>query len=272
MPRPPRRSARPSLEGLERRSLLSTVLGLTDKNSLITFDSAGPGTISGVLPISGLPAGESIVAIDIQPSTGKVFGLGNKSHLYTISLTSGAATPVSTTPFSTGLVGGQFAIDDNPVTDVIRVVDDAGQNIRVSPTTGLVVGTDGDLAYATARRERRQSPQDVAALAYTDNVAGASSTTAYAIDTSNGTLDRLGSPGGTPVAPDTGQLTTVGALGVAIGSATGAAFGFDVVGSSTSAFAVLSPVTGANAGKPVLSSINSRRGVATAVGSSAPAR
>ncbi len=265
MSRPARRSARPSLEGLERRSLLSTVLGLTDQNSLITFDSAGPGAISGVLPISGLPAGESIVAIDIQPSTGTVFGLGSKSHLYAISLTSGAATAVSATPFSTGLVGGQFAMDDNPVTDVIRVVDDAGQNLRVSPTTGLVAGTDGGLAYASGDVNASKAP-DVVALGYTDNVAGSTTTTAYAIDASTGTLDLLGSPGGSPVSPDSGQLTTVGPLGVAIGAATGAAFGFDVVGASTTAFAILSPSTGTNAGKPVLFSINLATGAATSVG------
>ncbi len=227
-PRSRRRSALPSVEGLEGRTLLSTILALTNNDSLITFDSAAPTSVSGVLPITGLPSGETMVAIDFQPATGQVFGLGSKSHLYTINLLSGAATAVSTTAFSTALVGGQFAMDDHPVTNLLRIVDDAGQNFRVDPSTGLVAGNDGTLTYASGDPNVGKAP-DIVALAYTNNVAGATSTTAYAVDGSNGTLDLLGSPGGSPSSPDSGQLTTVGSLGVTVDSSTGGSFGLDVL-------------------------------------------
>jgi hypothetical protein len=263
--RPRRRAARPAVEGLEGRTLLSTILALTSSDSLITFDSAAPASVSGVLAITGLPSGEHVVAIDFQPVTGQVFGLASKSHLYSINLLSGAATAVSTTAFSTALVGGQFAMDDNPVTNLLRIVDDSGQNFRVSPSTGLVAGNDGTLTYASGDPNVGKAP-DLVGLAYTNNVAGATSTTAYAIGATTGTLDLLGSPGGTPSSPDSGQLTTVGSLGVTVANSTGGSFGFDVLGATTTAFAIVTPTSGANANKPVLYSVNLATGAATSVG------
>ncbi|HEY2156763.1 MAG TPA: DUF4394 domain-containing protein [Isosphaeraceae bacterium] len=259
------RSSRPAVEGLEGRTLLSTILALTSNDSLLTFDSAAPASVSGVLAITGVPSGESIVAIDFQPATGQVFGLGSKSHLYTIDLLSGAATAVSTTAFSTALVGGQFAMDDNPVTNLLRIVDDSGQNFRVNPSTGAVAGNDGTLTYAIGDPNVGEAP-DIVGLAYTNNVAGATSTTAYAIDATTGTLDLLGSPDGTPSSPDSGQLTTVGSLGVTVANSTGGSFGLDILGATTTAFAILTPTSGTNANKPVLYSINLSTGAATSLG------
>jgi hypothetical protein len=50
--------------------------------------------------------------------------------------------------------------------------------------------------------------------AYTNSVAGATTTTNYAIDAGLDVLVTQGSVGGTPVSPNTGRLFTVGRLGV----------------------------------------------------------
>src|SRR4051812_11551422 len=68
------------------------VVGLTNTNSLVTFDSATPGTASAPIPITGLVGTETLFDIDIRPATLQLYGLGSQSRLYTINPTTGAAT------------------------------------------------------------------------------------------------------------------------------------------------------------------------------------
>jgi hypothetical protein len=123
------------------------------------------------------------------------------------------------------LDGNSFGFDFNPTVDRIRVVSNAGQNLRLNPDTGQIVDSDpntpgvqsdSDLAYATGDSNQGQSP-NVVGSAYTNNVAGATTTTLYGIDSA---LDILV----TQNPPNNGTLNTVGALGV---NATGVV-GFDV--------------------------------------------
>jgi hypothetical protein len=252
------RSIRLSIEGLESRSLLSTLFAITDADSLLTIDSANPGTVEATTAITGLPVGETIVAVDILPTTGAVIGLGSQEHLYTINLKTGAATAVNASAFTPALVGTRFSIDANPVTGLIRLVDDSGQNLRISPTTGTVTASDARLGYALGDPNAGTTP-NVVAVAHTSNRPGASSTTAYAIDSSLGALVTLGSIGGSPTLPDSGQLATVGSLGVNITNAVG----FDIVGASDTAYAALTPTSSTT---PALYTINLATGAATTVG------
>ena len=45
---------RPLVESLEDRRLLATVVGLTTANSLVRFDSASPGTVTNIGPVTGI--------------------------------------------------------------------------------------------------------------------------------------------------------------------------------------------------------------------------
>jgi hypothetical protein len=122
------------------------------------------------------------------------------------------------------------------------VVGNGGQNLRVHPDTGAVVDADPNqpglqvdarLAYAAGDVNAGRAPVVVAA-GYTYNKVNEKITTNYAIDAGAGTLVFQGSKeGATPVvSPNTGQLTTVGKLGLApferaafdIADTTGAAF------------------------------------------------
>jgi len=109
--------------------------------------------------------------------------------------------------------------DFNPVADLIRVVTSTGQNLRINPDTGLVVAVDTALSFAAGDPNAGRSAS-VSAAAYTNNFSGATSTTLYTITNGNGSgpdstvLATQGSPGGTPVSPNTGQLFTVGNVGV----------------------------------------------------------
>jgi hypothetical protein len=212
-----------------RAELIYVVVGNTVLGS---FDSATPLTQTQV-PITGLQAGETVLGIDLRPATGQLYALGSTSRLYTINPATGAATQVgSAGAFS--LNGTLFGFDFNPTVDRIRVVSNTGQNIRLNPNDGTLTATDTNLAYAAGDPNSGTSPLDEGA-AYVNNTAGAPSTTLFGIDSGLDVLVRQGSIDGSPLSPNTGQLVTIGSLGV---NGTGLV-GFDVSGVTGIAYATL---------------------------------
>ncbi len=174
-----------------------TVFGIDLSGRLVTFDSAAPATITSTRVISGT-IGSAILGIDFRPATGELFALGGNSQLYTINTGTGTATAVGG-PIA-GLSGSNFGFDFNPTVDRIRLVSDAGQNLRLNPATGAIAATDTAYTYAGG------GTPTITAVGYTNSVAGATSTTLYGIDYTLNTLALIGSPNG-------GAVTTVGALG-----------------------------------------------------------
>jgi hypothetical protein len=124
------------------------------------------------------------------------------------------------------LSGTSFAFDFNPVTDRIRVVSNAGQNLRLNPDTGVLAIADPNVAYAAGDPNNGATPNIVGA-AYSNNFVGAGSTTLYDIDA---TLRILATQD-----PATGELHTVGSLG--LGFTLQDALGFDISGISGIAYA-----------------------------------
>lgn len=235
-----------------------SVWALTTTNKLVNFSSLAPGTIRSNLTITGLQAGEALVGIDFRPRTGQLFGIGSTSRVYTINISTGAATQVGTAAFTPALNGTKFGVDFNPVPDRIRLVSEADQNLRLNPDTGGLAGTDTTLVYAAGDPNAAANP-NVVGVAYTNNVAGTATTTIYGIDANLDILVRQGSVGGTPTSPNTGQLTTIGSLGVN----TTEQVGFDIADFNDAAFASL---TTAAATQSQLYTINLSTGAATAIG------
>jgi hypothetical protein len=179
-------------------------VAITANNRLLNFDTEAPENITIDVPITGLAAGDFFLGIDFRPADRSLYGLANGGALYRINVATGAATRVtvlspdpsdSSAPF-TGLSGNSFGIDFNPVVDRLRVVSDTEQNLRINPTTGGVI-TDNPL-----------NPGDpsVTGAAYSNNFAGATTTTLYVIDSQSNTL-AIQNP------PNNGSLSTVGPLG-----------------------------------------------------------
>lgn len=211
---------------------LATQAGLgAQRQRLIAFDADNPGTLINDVPIQGLQTGETLKGIDFRPADGNLYGLGSSSRLYRIDFRTGVATQVGTGTFTPPLDSGVptaqtnsvafFGFDFNPVPDRIRVVSNVNdQNLRLVPTTGAVVDadtgttgtqTDPNVAYAAGDPNAGDRP-DIVGAAYTNNFAGASSTTNYAIDVRADGSARLvtqGSVNGTPTSPNTGQLFSV---------------------------------------------------------------
>jgi hypothetical protein len=222
---------------------VSNAFAIGSSNNLLSFNVSVPNKINSDKPITGLQAGEAILAIDIRPATGQLYGLGSTSRLYMIDKTTAVATVVGTTPFTPALSGATFGFDFSPPADRIRVVSNARQNIRLNPETGAVAGVDADLTPGTPA---------VSAAAYTNNQAGSATTVLYVIDPSTDKLYTMGSP-----SPNTGVLTDVGALGINVDGNNG----FDISGTDNKAYALL---TIGSATK--LYSINLSTGAAIAVG------
>jgi hypothetical protein len=186
--------------------------------SLYSFGIDSPGSTNFINTVTGLPSGESMVGIDFRPATGQLYGLSSGGKLYTIDTGTGAATAIGGT--GAELNGSFFGVDFNPTVDRIRVTSSNNQNLRMHPTTGNVAFTDINLAF-----ENGDSPF-VVASAYTNNFAGATTTTLYNLDSRSNTLLRQ-------APPNDGRVNLVGNLGVDFdGNA-----GFDIFGPN--AYAVL---------------------------------
>jgi uncharacterized protein (TIGR03437 family) len=234
------------------------VWALTASNKLVSFSTLAPTTITKTLTVTGLQSGETLQGIDFRPRTAQLVAVGSTSRIYTINLSTGAATQIGSAAFTPALSGAKFGVDFNPVPDRIRVVSDADQNLRLNPDTGGVAGTDTTLVYATGDANAAANP-NIVGVGYTNNISGATTTTLYGIDSNLDILVRQGSAGGAPTSPNTGQLFTIGALGVN----TTDQVGFDVADFNDAAFASL---TTSGAAQSQLYSINLTTGAATVVG------
>ena len=218
-------------------------VAVTVSNKLLKFNAGRPDRILTTLNITGLQAGETLLGIDYRVAKEQLYALGSSGRLYIINEDTAVASVVGV-PFSVKLDGTQFGFDFNPTVDRIRVVSNTGQNLRLHPDTGAVVDsnptlegvqTDGKLTYAAGDVNFGKSPTTVGA-AYSYNKADTKITTNFALDAAAGTLVTQGSREGMmpAVSPNTGQLFTIGSLGMTFNSAA-----FDIQALSDVAFAAL---------------------------------
>ncbi|MCD9853587.1 DUF4394 domain-containing protein [Epilithonimonas sp. JDS] len=207
-------------------------------NTLQIFNPNKPEPVSKA--ITGLQNGEGILGIDFRPLNGQLYALGSSSRIYTINLGTGAATQVGSGTLSTPLIGTEFGFDFNPTVDRIRVVSDAGQNLRLNPIDGAVAAVDGIINPGTPT---------LSSAAYTDNFVGATTTSLFVIDHNSDKL-YLQNP------PNAGTLVERGALGINITSNNG----FDIGSTSQKAYLVATVGT-----ETKIYTVNTTTGAATAV-------
>jgi hypothetical protein len=199
---------------------------------LVGFSLATPGVLTRDLAITGLQASEVVLGIDFRPLDGALYAVGSSGRLYSLDPSTGAATERASLsaavgdddPFVALKPGAAYGVDFNPAADLLRAVSDAEDNLRIVPSARTI--TVSRVAGATFT-DAPLSPGDpsVVATAYSNNYAGATTTTLYSIDSLSNELLRQGGPDGAP-SPNGGVLTSVGALGIdAVGD-----LGFDIVG------------------------------------------
>ncbi|QPF75357.1 DUF4394 domain-containing protein [Roseateles sp. DAIF2] len=201
-----------------------TIYAVTTGKQLIRFNAGQPQRILARKALSGLAAGETLLGIDYRVAKGQLFGLGASGQLYRINTADASTTPIGTPAALPREGAKEWGFDFNPTVDRIRVVNDAGFNLRLHPDTGAIVDgnaeqpgvqLDGRLAYDAADANAGKTPGIVAA-GYTYNKDNDKITTNYALDGRLGLLVHQGTKEGVqpPVSPNTGRLYTVGSLGI----------------------------------------------------------
>ncbi|WP_394613305.1 DUF4394 domain-containing protein [Lentzea sp. JNUCC 0626] len=234
---------------------------LTGDGVLSTRTWSSPLFAQHRVRVTGLAKHDRLAGIDVRPATGVLYAIGRSGQLYTVDTRTGRATAVGT-PLA--LTGTAIGFDFNPTVDRIRLVTSTGQNLRLVPDTGALAATDGPLAYAPGDRAAGTTPR-VSGAGYTNSVAGATSTTLYDLDSAKDTLVTQGTAVGvTPVvSPNTGQLFTVGKLGVDVDKTNG--FDIATVNGRHHALAAVSPALNLLGGS-ILVKINLETGRASVVG------
>jgi Domain of unknown function (DUF4394) len=186
------------------------VVGLTTDQRLLCFVERRPRRVHEIGAVTGFVVDTRLVGIDFRPATGELYGLGEAGGIYTIDVSTGAATFKSRLVDAAGapvpLAGASFGVDFNPTVDRLRIVSDTGQNLRANVDTG-VTATDTALSGA-----------GVMGAAYTNNDADPNTgTTLFDIDAA---MDQLV----IQAPPNNGNLNVSGKLNVD----TAAEVGFDI--------------------------------------------
>ncbi|MCW2923812.1 MAG: polymerase [Thermoleophilia bacterium] len=194
----------------------STIFALTDgvAPTLLSFDSANPGTILSSTPVRGLLFGENVQGLDSRATTGVTYLLttfSTAARLRTIDLATGATGPpltlaadpadVTAPIYSTFDATGGVGMDFDPFLEHLRIITALDANLSVDVGTGLV----------TAQTSITPSTLALTAFAYSD--VGASNPV-WAYDfisdhmygmnpAANGTPGDLGPSGQTITSPNT---------------------------------------------------------------------
>lgn len=180
----------------------ATVAALTDGKTIAWIDT----TKKAVVGSATLAGGASLVAIDVRPADGKLYGLAADGTIVTVDPMTGKWEKKS--QLSEKLpAGAAVTVDFNPVADRMRVLTSTGMSLRVNVEDGKAV-VDGSLKYAEADAMKGK-PTKVMAGAYSNSFAGTKETALYNVDAMHGTLVKQ-------APPNDGILGTIGALGVKV--------------------------------------------------------
>jgi hypothetical protein len=197
----------------DRRDLVrgprAKVMALTTDQRLVWFRECRPEWTRNMGFIRGLQLPDtSLVGIDFRVQDGGLYGIGNAGGVYLIDPRSANAAKVSQP--TVALAGTSFGVDFNPAADRLRIVSDAGQNLRHNVNPGGITLVDVPLNYTVGT-----PTAGITAAAYTNNDLDANTgTTLFDIDTM---LDQVvvQSP------PNDGRLVATGKLTVDAGTPAG---------------------------------------------------
>jgi hypothetical protein len=187
------------------------VTGLTTMGDLVAFDADNPRNVSRLGRISGLKDDMKVVGIDYRVQNGKLYAVGDRGGIYTVD---GRARATKVSQLTVALDGKAFGVDFNPAANRLRVVSDAGQNLRHNlddpngaPAAGSTAG-DGTLTNPPVPPAAGTTALGVTGAGYTNNdLDAATATTLFDVDT---TADQVSvqSPA------NAGNLAPAGKLGV----------------------------------------------------------
>jgi Ca2+-binding RTX toxin-like protein len=191
---------------------------LGPNNTLFAVDPAAPAQPQ-VLQITGLPDGVQLRGLDRRPADNLLYSVGTDNRIYILDFFTGAATPLSplNAPFFNGGQPTGVGFDFNPVPDRLRLVGSNDVNFRINANTGMVADNDANtpgvqpdalLNYVPGDVNAGKNP-NIVAVAYSNNIAGATTTTLFGFDSDLNTFVRFDSP-------NAGTLVTISPVGIDI--------------------------------------------------------
>jgi len=200
--------------------------------TLKTVDSAAPATVLSSVALSGVLG--QVRAIDVRPTNNQLYGVvesvNNSTDLQLVRIDTNTGVMVAVGPPIPVLLNNNASINFDPVADRLRLVNTNNQNLAINPDTAAVV-TDTTLAFAAVDPNFGVLFPSAPAVAYNNSVANAVSTTLFVF--------RPRGPTGilaTQTPPASGQLFTVGNLGIIGLNDTGTSF--DISGATGTAYGI----------------------------------
>ncbi|MCK9876978.1 DUF4394 domain-containing protein [Frankia sp. Ag45/Mut15] len=190
--------------------------GLTTTGRLVRFDVDSPASLTPIGRITGLVGGDThLVGIDFRVQNNRLYGVGDLGGIYVINTANAVATLVS--HLTIPLVGTAFGVDFNPAANRLRVISNAGENLRHNlddptgtPPPGTTVA-DTPLTYPPLLG----TATGLTGAAYTNNdLDPATGTTLFDINTNLAQV-AVQSPA------NAGTLVNTGTLSVPVGALAG---------------------------------------------------
>ncbi|MFF2778870.1 DUF4394 domain-containing protein [Streptomyces sp. NPDC058052] len=185
-------------------------VGLTGDQRLVEFDVRKPAKTWPLGRVSGLSGDTKLVGIDFRVQNEKLYGVGDKGGVYTLSTADAKARKVS--QLTVTLAGSAFGVDFNPAANRLRVISDTGQNLRHNiddPAAPLTTTVDGTLTNPTMPPT---TAMGVTGAAYTNNdLNAATATTLFDLGTMADRIS-LQSPANAGTLAPTGDLGVDAAL------------------------------------------------------------
>jgi hypothetical protein len=187
-----------------------TVYGLSER-VMVSFKADKPNHILSQVSLDTLGGGKLISGFDIRPATGQFYVLGynptnGATRIYTLDSITGKFSTIGTEDFFINPGIKELTLDFNPTVDRIRLLGSDGSNLRLHPQTGILVATDGMLAFNVGDVNEGETPV-IGAGAYTNSFPGTTTTTLYDYDISKNILL-------SQIPPNDGKLNTIGSSGI----------------------------------------------------------
>ena len=176
---------------------------LTADGSLAQVLEGPTSAITAAVAVSGLAPSDQLVAIDMRPQTGRLYGLAQNPktgtvQLYILQMNAAAASAVALGTAQSfvdaagllmPILATAFDMDFNPSVDRLRVVSTNGINFRMNPNDGALVdgnfgGAAGSVAGVNpdARLNVAGANAQGMGTAYTNNELNTLVTTQYTLD------------------------------------------------------------------------------------------
>ena len=189
------------------------IFALTTDNTLYVL-APGSTVYQSLGRVAGI-GGNDLIGLDFRPADKRLYALSDGGRLYTINFNVAppTATLVSTlTPrFPSGF---QSLMDFNPVVDAIRLIGGDTANYAVVKNASNILATTAvqtSLTYAAGDVNVGKTPKVIGG-AYTNNVAGATTTLFYAMDHDLDTLVTIADKNNGSSNTGGGRLQTIGRL------------------------------------------------------------